>query len=763
MSNPITSALGTQRQFTKQPEAPYQKKLITPSFGNGISMGANNNATLLASSLGLLGSGLIAESIAADKRAEKVGKAEADRIFSVSSEADKEKLSTLDILGQSGKFDIADNPYAVARIDELRGQHLNTLFKQEYETEVVPNQALPENSQENIKNYEGFMAQKLQDSGIKAYNQTAFEKGFYGSRPLDVLQQDASYRKRRQADLETDRNAAIASKYDDLATRSINMSAEDFAKEAQDLQVDSALSCLSRADRIKFATNFAKQVVTNGNPELVKAWGDTIVYFKDDGTEVRVKDVMPLGEYTEMAEKSSVYLHTQEARDFLKSLEDVPSAALADKFEELKKNNPLLWKAVAPQYDTIYRRRQSEEKAAAKAAAKAQEGAFRQQLVYSFLDDSLLCWRQGKDVNSYGALTSSDTITVNGKNVKMTDGEKLNWGHYKLQQIFSSMSLDEAGKEAMQLLKFPQMGCLVKEMQERTRSSISSLNTASLVHDETGALQLRPDLNKIMSMYKTDRETFRYLFKEQGEEVAVLDDLIEATGLEEGVSKFAMAKENMRNPDFKAAVEKSAKGKVDFTTNLSIPTLAGGGSTEEITFYANGAVQRMLAQNFRANMYCGQTEEDALANAQKRTSDYFVSYQGCAFPKAFLYKIPSSNQQKTVAMFLDSMMEREKGTRLMYSNGTIQIWRNGVPTAAKWDDTSIATDVAKWLKELPEEKRVMLDDVYYNPSFDNSNYYLSNPDAAKIEAAEKQTGIDINNPVGALIDASIDAVKGWFK
>ena len=99
----------------------------------------------------------------------------------------------------------------------------------------------------------------------------------------------------------------------------------------------------------------------------------------------------------------------------------------------------------------------------------------------------------------------------------------------------------------------------------------------------------------------------------------------------------------------------------------------------------------------------------------------------------------------------------------MYSNGTIQIWRNGVPTAAKWNDTSIATDVTKWLKELPEEKRVMLDDVYYNPSFDNSNYYLSNPDAAKIEAAEKQTGVDINNPVGALIDASIDAVKGWFK
>lgn len=760
MTNPITAALGTQRQFTKQPETPYQKKLITPSFGNGISPKINYDAQLLAQSLDVIGTRLNKQASIVDARNEKIGKAEADRIFAVTSEADREKLSTLDILGQSGKFDIADNPYAVARIDELRGQHLNTLFKQEYETEVVPNQPLPDNSQQNIKNYEGFIAQKLQDSGVKAYNQTAFEKGFYGSRPLDVLQQDASYRKRRQADLEADRDAAINSKTDNLITKSLKgMTAQDFAKEAQDLQTDHMVTCLSLSERIKRMDKFAQQVASHGNRENLEAWGETIVYHKNDGTEARVKDVIPLGVYIGMAEKAGVHLNSQKARDFFKSLEGVSSANLWEKYEEVKKNDPAFYEAIASTYEAQKTRKEREEKAAARAAAKVQESAFRQQFVYSALDDRWMCWQQGKDVDSYGSLTNSDSIFVNGKKVNITEEEKLMWGNTKLQQIFSSMPLNEAGKEAMQLLKFPQMKMLVSEMQGQTRSALSSLNTAALVHDETGALQLPANLNKILSMYKTDRETFRYLFKEQGEEISVLDDLIEATGLEEGVSKFAMAKENMRNPDFKAAVEKSAKGKVDFTTNLSIPTLAGGGATEEITFYANGAVQRMLAQNFRANMYCGQTEEDALANAQKRTSDYFISYKGCAFPKAFLYKIPSDNQQKVVAMFLEDKMKQENGNRLMYSNGTIQIWRGGVPTAAKWDDTSIAADVAKWLKELPQEQQVMLDDVYYNPSYDNSNYYLSNPDAEKIEIAEKQAGIDSSNPVGALIDA----VKGLFK
>ena len=760
MTNSIMSALGTQRQFTKQPEAPYQKKLITPSFGNGISARVDNDAQLLAQSLDIIGTRLNKQASIIDARREKIGKAEADRLFSVTSEADKEKLATIDILNQSQKFDIADNPYAVARIDELRGQHLNTLFKQEYETEVVPNQALPDNSQQNIANFESFMSQKLKDSGVKAYNQTAFEKGFYGSRPLDVLQQDANYRKRRQNDLEADRDAAITSKTDKLITKSLNgMTSQEFAKEAQDLQSDHMITSLSLSERIKHIDDFARQVATHGNVENMKAWGDTIVYFKKDGTAARVKDVIPLGVYIGMAEKAGVHLNSQKARDFLKSLEGLPSAAVWDKYAEALKNDPLFYEAIASTYDGVYKRKQREEKAAAKAAAKAQEGAFRRQLVMSTLEDRWLSLTQGKDLDSSGSRVDDDTLTVNGKKVKITDEEKIIWGQTKMEQFFNSMPLDEAGKATMNLLKFPQMDCLVRTMKTNNRIVLSSLSTQTLTHDETGALKLPAALNKFVAMYRTDKETFRYLFGKEGDEVSVLSDLIDANGLEEGVSKFAMARENMRNPDFKKAVDKSADLQVGFDTNLAIPSLGGNGSTEDVSFYANSGVQLMLSQSFKTNMYCGQTESDAIANARKRTSEYFLSYKGCAFPKAFLYKIPSDNQQKTVAMFLEDKMKQENGTRLMYSNGTLQIWRNGVPTASKWNNTTIATEVAKWLKELPEEKRVMLDDVYYNPVFDTSDYYASNPDASKIEAAEKETGVDMNNPVGSLINA----IGGLFK
>ena len=490
----------------------------------------------------------------------------------------------------------------------------------------------------------------------------------------------------------------------------------------------------------------------------MKAWGDTIVYHKNDGTPVRVKEVIPFGVYTEMTEKAGVHLLNQKTRNFLDSLKDVPSAALWDKYEEVKKTDPLFFEQIVSTYEGVKNRAVRAEEKAAKEAAAAQANVFRQQLVSSTLDDKYNCFILNKDVDSEGNPIYDDTISVNGKRVKISDAEIIAWGNDKLAQFATSLPANEAGAKSMQLLKMPQMSSLVKAMKGNVGNVLSSLSTQSLTHDESGTLQLPAGLNKYVNMYKTDEATFRYLFGEQGEKISVLSDLIDANGLEEGVSKFALARENMRNPDFKKAVDKSADTKVGFDSNLSIPLLGGNGSTENIQFYANSEVQKMLSQSFKTNMYCGQSESDALKNARKRTSEYFLSYNGCAFPKAFLYKIPSTNQQKTVLMFLDDMMKKEKGTRLMYSNGTLQIWRNGVATASKWNNTTIATAVAKWLQDLPQDKKVLLDDVYYNPAIDNSDYYLSNPDASKIEVAERETGVDMEHPLAS----AWDALKGLF-
>lgn len=766
MPNSITNAIGTQRQFAKQPENVYQKRLIEPHFSRGLSFSTDNNAQLLATSLGLLGNSLTKESIAADKRARVLGEVEAERIFAVTSEQDKEKLSTLDILGQSKKFDIADNPYAVARLEELRGQHLNTLFRNEYDKEVFPNQPLADNSQANIKTYENFMSQKLQDSGIKIYNQTAFNKGFYGSRPVDVLTQDVKYRKQRQEDFEATRNASLGSKIDSVLAQSVTMSGDELADKLQDIQMDEMLTGVDTASRIKLLGIIGKGISSNGNPEQLTAWGETIAYFNTkDGEPVRVKDVVPMGEYTQMSNSANVHLNEKKTRDFLKSLNDVPSKLLIDKFEELKTKDPLFWKNVAPMYDNIYKQRIREEQEEIKREAARQAGVFRQQTIFSVLDDRFEAFNQNKALDSFGSLSNSKKVNVGNKEVTITDDELVAWGQGRLtawgQEVRSgSLSPVDAAKKSMQLLSFPPMSALAKAMKQNNDNILRGLNPSSLIRDENGALQLPQGLEQMLNMYKIDKASFEGTFgDEQTTDVATLSDFIDMNGLQEGTNKFSIYKENRRNPDFRAYVEKETKsyvGEIDGT--LDIRTLGGNGNNEDVTLYTNPILQNNLRKNFEAGLYSMQTSSDALNMAKRRVADNYVSFRGCAFPKNFIFNVGSNNQEQHVAAFLEDEYQKEAklygegSLRFLYVGNSLQLWR-GTNSIKTWDNVSIAEDIDKWYNLLPEDKKVKVNDVYFIPHYDTSSYYASNPDTSLIEQAEAQTGINTTQPVTALINA----------
>lgn len=702
MSNTITSALGTQRQFTKQPETPYQKRLITPSFGGGISMGANNDATLLASSLGLLGSGLIAESIAADKRAEKLGKAEADRIFSVTSEKDREKLSTIDILGQSGKFDIADNPYAVARIDELRGQHLNTLFKQEYETEVVPNQELPDNSQQNIMNYENFMAQKLKDSGVKAYNQTAFEKGFYGSRPLDVLQQDANYRKRRQNDLEADRDAAIVTKYDALATNSINMSSDDFAKAAQELQTDNMLTCRSLTDRIKLLDNFAKQVVTNGNSDHIEAWGETIAYFKVDGTEVKVKDVLPLGEYKEMAEKAGAYLNNKKSWDFLKSLENTPSVLIAEKYAELKETDPLLWKAVAHTQDSIYKQRKREEVAKLKEQQKLLLAKQKQSYAFTSMQARYKAWSAGKSMGTDGYTTTSDKYTYAGKEYSYSERDINSFGQSLLAQIYNDPSLTDVEKaeKALHALSYqPFKKTYLKAMEAQYSDVLGGLHKNSAKLNEAG--------DKMLNMYRVDPAMFKSLFSDDlVRNVELLNTLVKNNN--GSISDAANDYQAVKNTQ--ADSERMRSFKSDYTGTdsfVEVESLGGEGSIKSInvTDGTNPALAKAHYNAYLTARAAGMNIEDARMKANQTVASYYMEYDGCAINKAFTYNIQSDRQEVEAKAFLD-MQKAQGADHFMFDGNDELIVYRGTKVLAVYNTATFADAVNNWIITRIEEPKV---------------------------------------------------------
>ena len=189
MASVISSAIGTQRQFTKQPERPYQKQLITPSFGAGIGYKTDYNLQSLASSLGLLGKGLMAESIAADKRMrEQLTTEDAERMIAGKTSNDLKQLDVTQELQHSDKgFDLTDNPYAMATLEKARGKMLSAQAKEQWlaENETTVPKSMEEAVQSFNENLQGFYSD-AQNGRIT--NKYAFDQGFYEGSMKDALQ-----------------------------------------------------------------------------------------------------------------------------------------------------------------------------------------------------------------------------------------------------------------------------------------------------------------------------------------------------------------------------------------------------------------------------------------------------------------------------------------------------------------------------------------------------------------------------------------------
>lgn len=184
-ANAVSAAIGTARQFGKQPKATYQANVRTPNFSAGISQRTDYDAQELAHSLGVLGTNIMQESIAADKREqEQLRTDEADRMIAGKTPEELAKFDVMDALQHSDKgFDLTDNPYAVATLEQSIGRVAAQSAKDAWLSE---NQGVPKSVNEAVQGY----SQKLQETygnfegNIR--NKYAFDKGFYNGYLQDI-------------------------------------------------------------------------------------------------------------------------------------------------------------------------------------------------------------------------------------------------------------------------------------------------------------------------------------------------------------------------------------------------------------------------------------------------------------------------------------------------------------------------------------------------------------------------------------------------
>lgn len=188
MSKEVQAAVGTQRQFAKQPEIPYALSLNKFNASTGISQRTDLDAQRLASSLGLLGKNIMEERIADEKRTQdQAVLVNADKLLAGKTQEDLKKFDRMAALqNSSADFDLTDNRYAMAVLEKGIGKMASQYAKEQWMND--PASEKPKSVSEAVGLFNKYLQENranFSDDGIS--NKVAFDQGYYEGAVQDTI------------------------------------------------------------------------------------------------------------------------------------------------------------------------------------------------------------------------------------------------------------------------------------------------------------------------------------------------------------------------------------------------------------------------------------------------------------------------------------------------------------------------------------------------------------------------------------------------
>lgn len=286
----VSSAIGTQRQFTKQPERVYQVNLKNPSFSRGISVSADEGAKLLARSLGVLGDAIMNESIAADKREqEQFTTEDAENMLFGKTPEDLKTFDAISELQHSNKgFDLSDNPYAIAALDMAMGKMASSAAKEQWR---ASNLEAPKSINEAVQAYNTYLQENIKSYGEIVNNQYAFEKGYLNGYTKDVLNVAHEANERINQEKRSRGQNSCNVRMQELVSEASMLDVEDFTTKFQGIAKEYQLYSKNSKEALAFIDTHIASLVANETDTLKLNAIKDIVYFGEDR---KIGDELPL-------------------------------------------------------------------------------------------------------------------------------------------------------------------------------------------------------------------------------------------------------------------------------------------------------------------------------------------------------------------------------------------------------------------------------------------------------------------------------------
>lgn len=303
MPSLISNALGTQRQFTAQPDAVYQGHYrdVSPQHA---AVADTRNAENFASNMERLSQALQGYAVQHEKYLDAKGLREAQAMLGQETAEDIEKLNAVDAAQSGGFADSLDNPYFKAYAEKLRGQFLSNRMKDEFDVMAQEHPEWKSSPDELMRQYSKF-ANDWKDTHItgalKPANEFAFDMGYRENNVNELRGLMGDWYKQKKQDDINVTATQVSNDLDDILMNAGAYMADDTGKTMQDA-IQKALNParlmgLSLESRMTLIKDFLNRGVNSGAlpiDVIDKVLPEVVVQATADGKTLKLKDVVSM-------------------------------------------------------------------------------------------------------------------------------------------------------------------------------------------------------------------------------------------------------------------------------------------------------------------------------------------------------------------------------------------------------------------------------------------------------------------------------------
>lgn len=377
MPSNTSNAVGTSQQYLPQEATVYQKQLNGVPLQWNVTKAQDNGGALLANIFNDLGRAIDNEAQSKQKRMIEIAEAVAPKAYGRLSEEQRMQADARGMLMENGNYDLIDNPYALAKIDSLKGTELSTRIQQAYQ-DKMNSEEIKGSVADQVADFENFtqdyIDQHLGSESIS--NEYAFNSS------IDAGKVEGSTTVAKQW---FDKKSTLAKLESAQGFKSLvsNTTRGFLGNTPENIHagIDAMVDTLRQTNDgdgealAKKADLMIQSIVANGGGI------EALEYLKDlpwtpsplDPTKPRTfGDVFDTTGYHDLANKYDDLFRETRFKDLRDQLRGITTTQGLDTFfSNLKKNNPEEFRQLAGEYDRYYQHIQAQNRSATKKQSKA--------------------------------------------------------------------------------------------------------------------------------------------------------------------------------------------------------------------------------------------------------------------------------------------------------------------------------------------------------------------------------------------------------